>query len=228
MIGTLVFIAFWVLLLPAVALIWCQRVKSRTRARIAAIRLNATAMRADQQNAWIWKGDSRGIYGHNCPVIDLDTAGTDNPRQVYGWPDYNGLLTAPEVKKPATVDVAVVADQSGFADIQGLDQQLLALFQTPLPDVGSGIRQPSFTCPRCGATSYNPNDIREKYCGSCHAWTGKTGGSNVCTLLPDGTYVLKDWSGKVIGGGDSTACQTRFNHWPMPAGCRYVLESCET
>jgi histidine triad (HIT) family protein len=29
----------------------------------------------------------------------------------------------------------------------------------------------SFTCPRCGATSHNPNDVREGYCGRCHAWT---------------------------------------------------------
>lgn len=33
--------------------------------------------------------------------------------------------------------------------------------------------QPSITCPRCGMTSYNPNDIREKYCGNCHDWTGR-------------------------------------------------------
>lgn len=31
----------------------------------------------------------------------------------------------------------------------------------------SGER-PSFTCPRCGAKSFNPNDIRERYCGRCH------------------------------------------------------------
>jgi hypothetical protein len=30
--------------------------------------------------------------------------------------------------------------------------------------------QPSFECPSCGAVSYNPNDIRERYCGRCHAW----------------------------------------------------------
>jgi hypothetical protein len=30
---------------------------------------------------------------------------------------------------------------------------------------------PSFTCPRCTMTSYNPNDIREGYCGNCHDWT---------------------------------------------------------
>jgi hypothetical protein len=28
-----------------------------------------------------------------------------------------------------------------------------------------------FTCPRCGATSHNPNDVEEGYCGRCHAWT---------------------------------------------------------
>ena len=31
--------------------------------------------------------------------------------------------------------------------------------------------QPSITCPVCGMTSYNPNDIREGYCGHCHDWT---------------------------------------------------------
>jgi hypothetical protein len=29
----------------------------------------------------------------------------------------------------------------------------------------------SITCPICGMTSYNPNDIREGYCGNCHDWT---------------------------------------------------------
>jgi hypothetical protein len=27
---------------------------------------------------------------------------------------------------------------------------------------------PSFICPRCGRESFNPNDIRERYCGACH------------------------------------------------------------
>lgn len=31
----------------------------------------------------------------------------------------------------------------------------------------------SFTCPKCGRTSHNPNDVREGYCGACHDWTGK-------------------------------------------------------
>lgn len=25
-------------------------------------------------------------------------------------------------------------------------------------------------CRRCGAVSYNPNDVRERYCGRCHAF----------------------------------------------------------
>lgn len=29
-----------------------------------------------------------------------------------------------------------------------------------------------FTCPVCGRTSHNPNDVREGYCGNCHDWTG--------------------------------------------------------
>ena len=30
----------------------------------------------------------------------------------------------------------------------------------------------SFECPRCGAVSHHPDDIREGYCGACHDWTG--------------------------------------------------------
>ena len=30
---------------------------------------------------------------------------------------------------------------------------------------------PSITCSKCWMTSYNPNDIREGYCGNCHAYT---------------------------------------------------------
>jgi len=31
----------------------------------------------------------------------------------------------------------------------------------------------TFTCPRCGAVSHHPMDIKEGYCGRCHDWTGK-------------------------------------------------------
>jgi hypothetical protein len=32
-----------------------------------------------------------------------------------------------------------------------------------------------FVCPRCGAISANPNDVREGYCGACHDWTTRSG-----------------------------------------------------
>jgi ribosomal protein L37E len=31
-------------------------------------------------------------------------------------------------------------------------------------------RKDHFTCPRCGAKSWNLNDIRERYCGRCHTF----------------------------------------------------------
>lgn len=31
---------------------------------------------------------------------------------------------------------------------------------------------PSFTCPKCGMTSYHRSDVAEGYCGHCHAFTG--------------------------------------------------------
>jgi hypothetical protein len=33
---------------------------------------------------------------------------------------------------------------------------------------------PRFTCPRCGRTSHNRNDVIESYCGSCHDWTSRS------------------------------------------------------
>ena len=32
---------------------------------------------------------------------------------------------------------------------------------------------PSITCPKCGRTSWNANDIHFGYCGNCHDWTGE-------------------------------------------------------
>jgi hypothetical protein len=41
---------------------------------------------------------------------------------------------------------------------------------------GRMLGERSFTCEQCGATSHNPNDVRERYCGNCHkfadAWLG--------------------------------------------------------
>lgn len=40
------------------------------------------------------------------------------------------------------------------------------------PDAATYLASRStFTCPRCGRTSHNPNDARVGYCGYCHDWT---------------------------------------------------------
>jgi ribosomal protein L37E len=38
------------------------------------------------------------------------------------------------------------------------------------------MKDPSITCPRCGMTSYNPNDIQQGYCGNCNDWTYRSPG----------------------------------------------------
>jgi len=44
---------------------------------------------------------------------------------------------------------------------------------TELREWTGGPLYASFTCPRCGAVSYHPEDVRHGYCGRCHDWTGK-------------------------------------------------------
>ena len=41
-----------------------------------------------------------------------------------------------------------------------------------LPYKYFGMAEPSITCPVCGMTSHNPNDVREGFCGNCQDWTG--------------------------------------------------------
>jgi hypothetical protein len=40
-------------------------------------------------------------------------------------------------------------------------------------------RIPSITCPDCDRTSWNPDDVREGYCGNCHDWTTPRALSNL-------------------------------------------------
>lgn len=32
------------------------------------------------------------------------------------------------------------------------------------------LTEMSITCPKCGMTSHNPNDVRERYCGNCQVF----------------------------------------------------------
>lgn len=51
---------------------------------------------------------------------------------------------------------------------------------------------PSFTCPRCGRTSYNRTDIDEGYCGACHDWTARA---------PSWPHIPPGWTYSRLFGG---------------------------
>jgi hypothetical protein len=40
----------------------------------------------------------------------------------------------------------------------------------------AGTHAQAITCLRCERTSYNPDDIRDGYCGHCHEWTSAGSG----------------------------------------------------
>lgn len=67
--------------------------------------------------------------------------------------------------------------------------------------------QPSFWCPLCGATSYNPKDIEYGYCGACHDVTGRFGalwydkqGNRIC--LRDVEPLLGDMDYKRVASDE--------------------------
>lgn len=48
----------------------------------------------------------------------------------------------------------------------------------------------SIRCPRCGRVSHHPDDVKEGYCGACHAWTADpVVPRGVRVRRPDGTEV---------------------------------------
>lgn len=52
----------------------------------------------------------------------------------------------------------------------------------------------SITCPVCRRTSWNPNDVREGYCGYCHDWT-RDQGCAFCAIVADRApaVIIRRW-----------------------------------
>lgn len=69
--------------------------------------------------------------------------------------------------------------------------------------------QPSITCPRCGMTSYNPNDIREGYCGNCHDWTA---GEDVNTRTQLVTFLSNHGLAEEHDGYGHATCEDVADH----------------
>lgn len=70
----------------------------------------------------------------------------------------------------------------------------------------------SITCPECGMTSWNPNDVRESYCGNCHDWTRE---------LPEVRRRLRAAEDPALHSvadlTDDTLLWLLANHWRPPA-----------
>jgi hypothetical protein len=68
---------------------------------------------------------------------------------------------------PEMLNVIAAKQTNAFTTVDTFNEQ-------PVPDEAyvNAIR-PSFQCPKCGAVSYNPNDVRERYCGACHKFAGE-------------------------------------------------------
>lgn len=75
-----------------------------------------------------------------------DTFSNKSPDEVYA----DGFAVATELQK-SKAELATVIDE-----VFRLREEL--------------AREKGITCPQCGMTSYNLNDIKEKYCGHCHQW----------------------------------------------------------
>jgi hypothetical protein len=59
----------------------------------------------------------------------------------------------------------------GWVDGMMHDRHVMVDLVELCPDcIGASHGPRSFKCPTCGAVSYNDHDIRERYCGRCHAW----------------------------------------------------------
>src|ERR1700690_4304978 len=72
----------------------------------------------------------------------------------------------------------------------------------------------SITCLKCGKTSYNLNDVKEKYCGFCHEWHPDPDNPNplpwhtcpVCGYRTDYASCVTDRSKERPEPGDISAC----------------------
>ena len=51
---------------------------------------------------------------------------------------------------------------------QELDERERVYARMDPRQISLAIDQPSFLCPRCGARSFNPHDIANRYCVRCH------------------------------------------------------------
>jgi hypothetical protein len=101
-----------------------------------------------------------------CPMIEQILA----PHRASRRLEKDFLALFPDLQ--CTPDLSRVFERAlVYRDIAYVEHEIHDLFKqlqayTPAP----ANEPPSIFCPKCGLVSYNPNDIEQRYCGSCHEW----------------------------------------------------------
>jgi hypothetical protein len=71
---------------------------------------------------------------------------------------------------PPAVDSDAPLDLIEQALVRMFTSMIVRDLRAELTAEADAAARPSFACPRCGAVSYNPNDVLERYCGACHVF----------------------------------------------------------
>lgn len=75
---------------------------------------------------------------------------------------------------PSCGDDTWLGVKTGKLVAEGVAEQLCIMCTREFADDDEPItpidQVPKITCPKCGKTSFNPTDVRVKYCGNCHAY----------------------------------------------------------
>ena len=112
------------------------------------------------QNAAIFLAvNSLAIDGRPQTEIPLPDASKQFVK-FYSHPLLRGS-SAPEDQQPPTVINAVIGDWASWHVEGDKDNNAEAVYY-------DGSRSITHTAPECQMTSYNPQDIENKYCGNCH------------------------------------------------------------
>lgn len=91
----------------------------------------------------------------NFPLIAQPDQYTPSSCSKCGDDTWLGIKTAALVKSGMADELCIICTREEAGDDEPI---------TPIDQV------PKTTCPRCHKTSFNHNDVREKYCGNCHAF----------------------------------------------------------
>lgn len=86
------------------------------------------------------------------------------------------VMITPEMVRQAVAKLRTADDLVSDAELADVLWAALTARASRLRRLYRRPGQPSITCPSCGMTSHNPNDVRYRYCGNCREFHGQMPG----------------------------------------------------